>query len=568
MSKPSQLKWICKPTPSESDISTNQNEIGLTKSLAQILAQRSIIGYESAKKFFRISKDQIHSPFLMQDMDLAANRLIEAIELKEKILVYGDYDVDGTTAVALVFSYLKQFTDCIDYYIPDRYAEGYGVSEQGILWAKENDFNLIITLDCGIKANDKITLANKHNIDVIICDHHTPGEQLPDAFAVLDPKRQDCNYPYKELSGCGVGYKLLCAFAELTDQEDPYLMDYLDLLAISIAADIVPITKENRTLCTLGLEKLNTNPSLGLKTLLSGRKKNNPFTVSDLVFFVAPRINAAGRIKSGKHAVALMIEENYAEANELTENIEANNTERKELDKEITAEALSIVEENNKTTELSSTVVYQEHWHKGVIGIVASRLIETYYKPTIVLTKSGDKASGSARSVDGYSVYEAIAACENHLTQFGGHKYAAGLTLPIENIPAFTNAFENYVSNTILPEQKTPTLSIDLKISLEEITFKFYRILKQMEPYGPGNMTPVFLTKQVKGIYAKIVGDNHLKVTITNDQETKISAIGFGLGNWLGHINAGESFDIAFVIEENEWQGNVTLQLNLRDICQ
>lgn len=567
MSKPSQLKWICKPTPPESDITTNQNEIGLSKSLAHILAQRNIIGYEPAKKFFRISKDQIHSPFLMKDMDLAANRLIEAIESKQKILVYGDYDVDGTTAVALVFSYLKQFTDNIDYYIPDRYKEGYGVSEQGIIWAKNNGFKLIITLDCGIKANEKVALANKYDVDVIICDHHTPGEKLPDAFAVLDPKRNDCNYPYKELSGCGVGYKLLCAFAELTDQEDHYLINYLDLLAISIAADIVPITKENRTLCTLGLEKLNNNPSLGLKTLLSGRKKNNPFTVSDLVFFVAPRINAAGRIKSGKHAVALMIEENHAEANELTENIEANNTERKELDKEITAEALAMVEENNKVTELSSTVVYQEHWHKGVIGIVASRLIETYYKPTIVLTKSGNTASGSARSVEGYSVYEAIEACEEHLTQFGGHKYAAGLTLPIENIPAFTLAFENHVANTILPEQKTPNLTIDLEIALEEITPKFYRILKQMEPYGPGNMTPVFMTKKVKGLYAKIVGDNHLKVTITDDNGIKLSAIGFGLGNWLSHINAGNYFDIAFVIEENEWQGNVSLQLNLRDIC-
>lgn len=567
MSKPSQLKWICKPAPNSNDVKRNQNEIGLSKSLAYLLAQRNIVGYESAKNFFRIATDQIHSPFLMKDMELAANRLIQAIESKENILVYGDYDVDGTTAVALVYSYLKQFTNLIDYYIPDRYTEGYGVSEQGIIWAKNNGFKLIITLDCGIKANDKIALANKHNIDVIICDHHTPGDKLPDAFAVLDPKRIDCNYPYKELSGCGVGYKLLCAFAELTDQDDSYLMNYLDLLAISIAADIVPITKENRTLCTLGLEKLNTNPSLGLKTLLSGRKKNNPFTVSDLVFFVAPRINAAGRIKSGKHAVALMIEENHSDAHELTENIEANNTERKQLDKEITAEALAIVEENNKLVELNSTVVYQEHWHKGVIGIVASRLIETYYKPTIVLTKSGDMASGSARSVDGYSVYDAIAACENHLTQFGGHKYAAGLTLPIENIPAFTNAFENYVSQTILPEQKTPNLSIDLEISLEEITPKFYRILKQMEPFGPGNMTPVFMAKHVKGVYAKIVGDNHLKVTIINDNGTQISAIGFGLGQWLSHINTSKYFNIAFTIEENEWQGNVSLQLNLRDIC-
>lgn len=566
MSNNTNLLWDLKPTPAAHDVHINEKELGVPNVIASILAQRNIVGFEVAKAYFRVNPTQLHSPFLMKDMDVAAHRLIEAIDNQEKILVYGDYDVDGTTSVALVYSYLKQFSQHLDYYIPDRYKEGYGVSEAGILWAKNNGFTLLITLDCGIKANAQVDLANQSGIDVIICDHHRPGPELPKALAILDPKRADCEYPYKELSGCGVGYKLLCAFAELTDQPDHQLLAYTDLLAISIAADIVPITKENRTLCSLGLAQLNERPRLGLQTLLAGRKQNKPLTVTDLVFFLAPRINAAGRIKSGKHAVALMVEGDNELALALAKNIEDNNSERKHLDKNITLEALALVEEMNANSTLASTVVFKEDWHKGVVGIVASRLIETHYKPTIVLTESDGKACGSARSVFGFDVYQAIEACESHLLQFGGHMYAAGLTLTLEQVPTFQKAFEKYVSNTILPEQKTPKLTIDQEISLEDITPKFNRLLKQMEPFGPQNMAPVFMTKGVTGVCAKKVGEDHLKLTITNQLNTKINAIAFGLAHWEEHVNSNLPFDIAYTIEENEWQGNVSIQLVIKAI--
>jgi single-stranded-DNA-specific exonuclease len=560
------LLWELKSSPEHSQVQQNCDELNIPSILAAILAQRNIVGFDAAKKYFRPNTKQLHSPFLMKGMDIAANRLVEAIDKGEKILVYGDYDVDGTTSVALMYSYLKTFTDNIDYYIPDRYKEGYGVSDTAMHWANEHQFQLIITLDCGIKANKQVDLANSYGIDVIICDHHQPGNVLPAAIAVLDPKQVDCPYPYKELSGCGVGYKLLCAYAELTDQPDHQLIEYTDLLAISIAADIVPITGENRVLCSLGLQQLNTSPRLGLKTLLAGRKKNKALIVTDLVFFIAPRINAAGRIKSGKHAVALMIEGDEAFAKELAVNIENNNSERKDLDQSITQEALEMVEEMNENTTLASTVVYQNNWHKGVVGIVASRLIEQHYKPTIVLTESEGKICGSARSVDGFDVYEAIEACEKHLIQFGGHKYAAGLTMTMEQLPTFKEAFEQQVSNTILEAQKTPRLVIDQELTLEEITTKFFRILSQMEPFGPMNLTPMFVCKNVKGMYTKLVGENHLKLTITNDSGIRINAIGFGLGNWETTIKNQEHIDIAFVIDENEWQGNVSLQLVIKDI--
>jgi single-stranded-DNA-specific exonuclease len=494
-------------------------------------------------------------------------RIEKAIANNENILVFGDYDVDGTTAVSLVSSYLRSFYPNVATYIPDRYAEGYGISYMGIDYAEDNDISLIIALDCGIKSIDHVNYAKAKNIDFIICDHHRPGDILPDAVAVLDPKRDDCSYPYDELCGCGVGFKLIQALAENRNQTIEDLVEYLDLVATAIAADIVPINGENRVLAKFGLEVINSNPRPGIKALIQNVKKK-VLTITDVVFIVAPRINAAGRIKHGNEAVALLTEYDLDQAEQFASEIEQHNSDRKELDKQITKEALLQIEENNEQIRFS-TVVYQENWHKGVIGIVASRLVENYYRPTIVFTKSGEKLAASARSVKDFDIYNALEACAEHLEQFGGHMYAAGMTLLEENYENFKNAFEKVVQETIHPDLLTPEISYDAEIELSEINPKLMRLLKQFEPFGPENMTPLFLAKGLTDSgYAKTLGsDNeHLKAFVKQRNSESFGAIGFGLGNKLDLVANKNKFDAIFSLEENEWKDTVTLQLQFRDI--
>ena len=546
------------------------NELNkLHPSLSEILVRRGVNSFEKAKSYFRPSIEETHDPFLMKNMDKALERLERAIEKEEKVLVYGDYDVDGTTAVALVYSYLNNYYTNIDYYIPDRYTEGYGISIQGIDFAKENDFSLIIALDCGIKANDKIDYANGKGIDFIICDHHTPGEEIPQAIAVLDPKQKDCNYPFKELSGCGVGYKLMEAWSINNKHSLELLLDKLDILAVSICADIVPMVGENRVYTYYGLRKLNANPQAGFKAMLDiAQQKKKNLNVTDVVFTLAPRINAAGRMESGKKAVEVMLSETAAAAMQEGNNINAQNNERKDLDRAITQEALAEIEHRN-WQERKSTVLFNAEWHKGVIGIVASRCIEHYYRPTVILTESEGKAAGSARSVSGFSVYDALEECKDVLTQFGGHMYAAGMTLPLENIEAFQNKFEEVVSRRILPEQLIPEIEIDAELNLNDINFGFYKILKQFTPFGPQNMKPVFWAKNLRDRgYAKIVGENHLRMTLEQKENPSkaFAGIAFGQADKLELIKSGEPFDVLFSLEENEWQGKVSLQLMVKDI--
>jgi single-stranded-DNA-specific exonuclease len=500
-------------------------------------------------------------------MDKAVSRIEKAIASNENILVFGDYDVDGTTAVSLVSSYLRSFYPNVATYIPDRYNEGYGISYLGIDYAEDNDVSLIIALDCGIKSIDHVNYAKAKNIDFIICDHHRPGEFLPDAIAVLDPKREDCSYPYDELCGCGVGFKLIQALAENRNQTVEDLLPYLDLVATAIAADIVPITGENRVLAKFGLEVINSNPRPGIKALVQNVKKK-VLTITDVVFIVAPRINAAGRVKHGNEAVALLTEYNLEQAEQFASEIEQHNSDRKELDKQITKEALLQIEENKEQNRFS-TVVYQENWHKGVIGIVASRLVEKYYRPTIVFTKSGDKLAASARSVKDFDVYNALEACAEHLEQFGGHMYAAGMTLKEENYEKFKAAFENEVKKTIPPDLLIPEIAVDLEMNFSDLDEKFMRILKQFEPFGPENMTPVFMSKNViDSGYAKTLGNDaeHLKVFVKQNNSPNFNAIGFGLGAKIDVVKNRNPFEAVYVLEENEWNGTVSLQLQLRDV--
>lgn len=567
-------KWTIKP---KSKISTKklEEELGIDSNLVELLHQRGITTFEEAKSFFRPNLSQIHDPFLMKDMDKAVERIFTAFEKNERILVYGDYDVDGTTAVSLMFTFLQKHHSEIKYYIPNRYTEGYGISCQGIDYANENGFDLIIALDCGIKAIDKIEYANERNIDFIICDHHRPGDKIPNAVAVLDPKREDCDYPYKELCGCGVGYKLVQAIAQKKNIPYEELEEYHDLLAISIGADIVPITGENRTLAYLGLKRVNSNPRPGIAELLKLSTKKKELTITDLVFTIAPRINAAGRMETGMNAVKLMVSGAEVNVSEIGKFIELENMDRKTFDKSITEEALSIIRQDENLLKAKTTVLYNENWHKGVVGIVCSRLIETYYRPTIILTESNGKAAGSARSVKGFDVYNAIDECSDLLEQFGGHMYAAGMTMPIENIPAFQKKFEEVVSKTITKEQLTPEIEIDIEITLEEITGnsnqpipKFYRIIKQFAPFGPGNMHPVFVTRNLKAKWCKIVGENHLKLTVFDpkDETVQFAAIGFKLSEHFTELNEGRSFDLVYTLEENHWNGKVSLQFMVKDI--
>jgi len=561
------MRWNPKSKPNPEKVQAIKQALQVDEIIAKLLVQRGIETFEQAKTFFRPTLADLHNPYLMKDMDKAVTRIEKAIANNENILVFGDYDVDGTTAVSLVSSYLRSFNPNVATYIPDRYAEGYGISYMGIDYAEDNNISLIIALDCGIKSIDHVNYAKAKNIDFIICDHHRPGDILPDAVAVLDPKREDCSYPYDELCGCGVGFKLIQALAENRNQTIQDLVEYLDLVATAIAADIVPITGENRVLAKFGLEVINSNPRPGIKALIQNVKKK-VLTITDVVFIVAPRINAAGRIKHGNEAVALLTEYDLDQAEQFASEIEQHNSDRKELDKQITKEALLQIEKNKEQNRFS-TVVYQENWHKGVIGIVASRLVENYYRPTIVFTKSGEKLAASARSVKDFDVYNALEACAEHLEQFGGHMYAAGMTLLEENYENFKSAFEKVVQETIHPDLLTPEISYDAEIELTEINPKLMRLLKQFEPFGPENMTPLFLVKGITDSgYAKTLGadDEHLKAFVKQGNSESFGAIGFGLGNKLDVVSHNNKFDAIFSLEENEWKDTVTLQLQLRDI--
>ncbi len=561
------MRWTLKSKPEKEKVQKLQNELQVDALIATLLVQRGVETYDQAKAFFRPSLTDLHDPFLMKDMDKAVVRIEEAILKGENILVFGDYDVDGTTAVSLVSSYLRSYYSNVATYIPDRYNEGYGISFTGIDFAEDNEFSLIIALDCGIKSIDHIAYANAKNIDFIICDHHRPGDELPDAVAILDPKRDDCSYPYDELCGCGIGFKLIQALASKRGQMLEDLVLYLDLVATAIAADIVPITGENRILAKYGLEVINSNPRPGIKALIQNVNKKS-LTITDVVFIIAPRINAAGRIKHGNEAVALLTEYDLDQAEQFASEIEQHNSDRKGLDKQITVEALAQIEDNNEKENLS-TVIYQENWHKGVIGIVASRLTETYYRPTIVFTKSGDKLAASARSVKDFDVYNAIEACSMHLEQFGGHKYAAGMTLKEENYEAFKAAFEKEVRNTISPELLIPEIEIDTEINLSDITPKLIRVLNQFEPFGPENMTPVFMTKNIKDTgYPKLLGkeEEHLKLFVKQENSEGFGAIAFFMGNKLNQISNQKPFDAVYCIDENEFKGTVTVQLRIKDL--
>jgi single-stranded-DNA-specific exonuclease len=560
------MRWTLKTAANKKKVNQLSNDLSIDPILASLLVQRNIDSFKKAKEFFRPSLEDLHDPFLLKDMDRAVSRIEKAIIDNENILIYGDYDVDGTTSVSLVSSYLKTITNHIATYIPDRYDEGYGISYQGIDFASDNNFSLIIALDCGIKAIEKVNYATQKNVDFIICDHHKPGDEIPKALAVLNPKRVDCTYPYKELCGCGVGFKLVHALASRRGQTIEDIQQYLDLVATAIAADIVPITGENRILTYYGLEVINSNPRNGIKAIIHQINKKK-LTITDVVFIIAPRINAAGRIKHGNYAVELLTEMNYEAALDFAASIEKFNLERKELDKKITYEALQQIESANEK-EKFSTVVYSENWHKGVIGIVASRLIESFYRPTLVFTKSGNKLAASARSVRGFDVYEALNECSEFIEQFGGHKYAAGLTLDPKNYSAFKNKFEEVVKATIDKKLLIPEITIDLELELSEITPKFFRILQQMGPFGPQNMKPVFKTTSVRDNgYGKTVGadKSHLKLSIIDGADKKTyNAIGFGLGNKIKSIKG--DFDIAYSLDENEWKGNTSIQLILKDL--
>ena len=570
-----QKRWLVK-TPNDSTIIEQiRSTLKVDRIVAELLLQRGIQSYEQAESFFRPDLTNIHDPFLMKNMDQAVERINEAIVNEEKILLFGDYDVDGTTAVALLYSFLQKKYNHIDFYIPDRYTEGYGISFQGIDFAKENQFSLIISLDCGIKANDKIDYAKEKGIDFIVCDHHNPGEIVPNGI-ILDPKQKDCNYPYKELSGCGVGFKLLQALCQKNNWNQTELFEYLDLVAVSIGADIVPITGENRILCYHGMLQLNNSPRLAFKELVTIAKRQFPVTLTDVVFIIAPRINAAGRLRSGRHSVELMISNDYDTVLKIATEINNDNVERRILDQQITFEALEQIESDGTHSSRKSTVVYNETWHKGVVGIVASRLIEKHFRPTIVLTESNGKITGSARTVNDFDIHEALIQCEDLLEQFGGHKHAAGLTLEMKNLTKFQERFEQIVSSTILIEDLAPEENVDLEISFNEIFTseenrmkvpRLKRILNQLEPHGPGNMKPVFMSRNVFSTDLRVLKEEHLKLTMTQpNSDVVLEGIGFKMADKLELVASGLPFDVLYTLETNKWNDRETLQLNIKDI--
>ena len=550
----------------EKKVTALQQLLKIHPVICKILVQRNIETFDKAKNFFRPELSDLHDPWLMKDMDKAVERILSAVSKNEKILVFGDYDVDGTTAVASMYQFLKKVHTHLDFYIPNRYREGYGISKAGIDFARENNFTLIISLDCGIKSSDLIRYAKNLGIDFIVCDHHLPDDVLPPAVAILNPKQKDCNYPYKELCGCGVGFKLITALAPQFSLGDEYIFEYLDLVATAIAADIVPISGENRILSYHGLKKVNANPNQGIKALimLSGLKEE--IHINNLVFMIAPRVNAAGRMDDARKAVQMFVADTYDEALHYAEMLHSDNTDRKEADLNITEEALALIVENKGWEERSSTLVFKPHWHKGVVGIVASRLIEHHYRPTIVLTQSGDYASGSARSVPGFNLYEAIHACREHLLGYGGHFAAAGMTLELGQVDAFRIKFEEVVSSTIHPDLLIPEIVIDAEISLKDIKWPFYNILSQMEPFGPENLRPVFVAHNVMDTgHSKIVKEQHLRFSIRQDNVT-ITGIGFGMAEKLALLQMKKPVDIVFKIDENEWNGEKNLQLRVIDL--
>ncbi|PQB05406.1 single-stranded-DNA-specific exonuclease RecJ [Aureitalea marina] len=561
------MRWKFRPEPPKETIERLVNELSVSTIIAKLLAQRGIETYQQAKDFFRPGWDQLHDPFLMKDMDKAVDRVDTALKKGENILVYGDYDVDGTSSVAMMFDYLSSRSEQIATYIPDRYTEGYGVSLAGIDYASDNEFSLIIALDCGIKAIEQVKYAEDQGIDFIICDHHLPGNQLPDAVAVLDPKRGDCDYPYKELCGCGVGFKLIQALEQREERPKSHLSPYLDLVATAIGADIVPLTGENRNLMALGIQQIMNNPRPGIKAvqIKAGRTVSS---VSDVVFLLAPRINAAGRMKHGNEAVRLLTSTDMDAALQCAEEIEQFNKDRKETDKEISLQALDQIEELGEQ-QRATTVVFDPNWHKGVIGIVASRLIETYYRPTVVFTQSGDKLAASVRSVKGFDVHHALEQCADLMVQFGGHKYAAGLTLDPKNYQAFKERFEKVVSESITEESMEPELLIDELIHLGDISPKFYRILKQFAPFGPSNGRPVFVSDNLRlNNPARQVGADrsHLKLSVRQTNSDPIEGIGFGLGDKLELASSETGFQAVFSLDENHWNGQTSLQLKFKDI--
>lgn len=565
--------WVLKEQGDSSKVAELATALGIDSVLANLLVQRGITSFEDAKAFFRPSLSDLHDPFLLTDMEKAVERLHQAMVNHEKILVYGDYDVDGTTAVALMYSFLKPRYDNVSYYIPDRYSEGYGVSYKSIEYAAENGFSLFITLDCGIKAVEKVDHAKELGIDFIICDHHYPGEKIPEAVAVLDPKRTDCTYPFNDLSGCGVGFKLLQAYCNRYDIPFYELEKLLDLVAVSIASDIVPVIGENRVLAYFGLKRLNENPRFGLKSIIkiSGLEHHN-IAIDDIVFKIGPRINAAGRMESGKTAVDLLTATNEEFAREVGEIINECNNDRKNVDRTITLDAFNFIENNPEFAKRKSTVLFNPTWHKGVVGIVASRLIETYYRPTVVLTLSSNGlATGSARSVPGFDLYQAIESCSDLLENFGGHMYAAGLTLKVENVEKFSKRFEEVVCSSIQPELLVPQIDIDARIDLENITPKFYRILRQFQPFGPGNMMPVFITEEVydNGDGRKVgVNSEHLKLDLIQEKNPykPVGTIGFSLADYFDKIKRGSAFKVCYSVVENHFRGISTIQLRLKDI--
>ncbi|MDR1348143.1 MAG: single-stranded-DNA-specific exonuclease RecJ [Prevotellaceae bacterium] len=563
-------KWILPASGDLEKINSLATDLGVDRTLAQLLVQREVYTFEQARLFFRPQLENLHNPFLMKDMQRAVNRINQAIADNEHIMIYGDYDVDGTTAVALVYSFIRKMHTGISYYIPDRYDEGYGISTKGINHARENNVKLIIALDCGIKANEKIDYANQLGIDFIICDHHLPGDDIPNAFAVLDAKRCDCEYPFKELSGCGVGFKLIQALGKENNIPSENIEKYLDLVAVSIAADIVPLIGENRILAFYGLKRLNENPRNGLLAIikLSGLE-NHQISIDDIVFKIGPRINAAGRMEQGRSAVDLLIADDDKSAIEQATSINSVNNERKNVDRAITLEAIEMAKSEDKNRK--TTVVYNPNWHKGVVGIVASRLIESFYRPTIVLTKSNECISGSARSIPGFDLHQAVEACSDLLETFGGHTYAAGLTMKEENLEKFKRRFENYVNDTIDESIMVPQVSIDAYLDFKQITPKFFRILKQFQPFGPGNMSPVFLTQNVyDNGNSRKVGQfgEHIKLEIIQEDEPyrPFHGIAFNLSEHFDFIKGGNPIDICYSIAENYYRGVANIQLRVKDV--
>jgi single-stranded-DNA-specific exonuclease len=564
-------KWVVKEKGDTAVLRQLAGALGVSDSLANLMVQRNISSADEANTFFNPSLDYLHDPFLMKDMNIAVDRISTAVKKNEKILVYGDYDVDGTTAVALMYSFLKEQYSNVEYYIPDRYKEGYGVSIQGLDFAYQNNCKVVITLDCGIKAVEKVKYARTKGLDVIICDHHYPGDEIPKALAVLDPKQPSCSYPYKELSGCGVGFKLIHAYSRVHGIPFSKISHYLDLVAVSIASDIVPLTGENRIMAYFGLKRLNESPRTGLKEIIRESEVSRALTIEDVVFKIGPRINAAGRMETGSKAVDLLVSSDTRLATGISKEINNFNIERRSVDRIITTEAMRMISEDQRTVNSRTTVLYNPTWKKGVIGIVASRLIETYYRPTVILTESNGFATGSARSVQGYDLYQAIEACSDLLESFGGHMYAAGLTMKKDNIQAFMERFEQYVNSTITEDQLVPRIFIDTELSFSEINEDFFKIMSQFQPFGPENMSPVFVSRNVcDSGSGRMVGSSgeHLKLDLCQEStgQKSFSAIAFSQANHFEYIKGANPFDICYSLEMNEFRGNRNLQLNIRDI--